>query len=163
MFIPQSEIRAANVQSGLRYAGTALQSVREAKAAKVETAFLCHSHKDRDLAERVQSYLLARGIVVYIDWQDATMPEVPSVQTAERIKQRIREDDFLIFLATENSIASRWCPWEIGYSDGVKGPHSVVILPTSNPRGNFGSEYLQLYRRIGSGFGTQLKFFSVGA
>lgn len=38
--------------------------------------------------------------------------------TPATIKQKIRDLTSFLFLATPNSIASRWCPWEIGYADG---------------------------------------------
>lgn len=48
------------------------------------------------------------------------MPERPNKETAQRIQGKIREIDYFLFLATENSGASRWCPWEIGYADSQK-------------------------------------------
>ncbi len=77
------------------------------------------------------------------------MPEKPSRDTAAIIKRRIKQHDWFIYLATANSSKSRWCPWEIGYADGVKDIKQIVIFPTMDEYGNYGSEYLNLYRRIG--------------
>ena len=76
------------------------------------------------------------------------MPDTPSRETASRIKYRIVEFYFFLFLATANSISSRWCPWEIGYADGKKQIDRILILPTTDGSKTHGSEYLQLYRRI---------------
>jgi hypothetical protein len=120
-----------------------------ARSQGVRTAFLSHSHKDKDAAKGLQVILAEQGFVVYIDWEDPYMPDTPDRRTAERIQQRIRETDFLLFLATDNSTESRWCPWEIGFADGVKPTNSIIIIPTRNSSGHWsGNEYLQLYRSI---------------
>ena len=90
-----------------------------AKASRKQTAFLSHSHKNADLAKGVQAFLQAEGWDVYIDWEDSGMPESPNRETAERIQAKIRDLNWFLFLATKNSTESRWCPWEIGYADGV--------------------------------------------
>ncbi len=153
--IDQSTIRA--------YAGTASirkseQIVEEAIKSRQQTAFLSHSHKDAELAKALQGFFHAKGWKVYIDWQDTSMPSKPNRETADKIKQKIIRLDWFLYLATENSAASRWCPWEIGYADGVKDIDKVVIVPTRDSRGNnFGNEYLDLYRHIdtaeGGGYG----------
>lgn len=77
------------------------------------------------------------------------MPDKPDRRTAERIQQRIAELDWFFFLATENSMRSRWCPWEIGYADGKKPLDSILILQTKDSLGHYyGNEYLQLYRSL---------------
>ncbi len=114
-----------------------------------QTAFLSHSHADADLAKRVQDFLRTKGWDIYIDWQDATMPSKPNRHTARRIQDRITELSWFLCLATANSAASRWCPWEIGFADARKGVDQVVILPARDDAGrNYGNEYLDLYRRI---------------
>lgn len=118
------------------------EQVKLARARDGQTAFLCHSHKDVNLAKCVQAFLNYQGWEVYIDWDDASMPDVPNRGTAEIIQEKIRDLMWFLFLATENSMASRWCPWEIGYADGSKKYDSILILPTSNGTTTHGNEYL---------------------
>lgn len=114
-----------------------------------KTGFLCHSHKDRELALGLQQWLKEQGMDLYIDWQDASMPEPPDATTAARIRTVIRDADVVLFLATSDSMASRWCPWELGFSDGVKRNEQIAVIATRDASGNYyGNEYLQLYRRI---------------
>jgi hypothetical protein len=123
--------------------------VEEARRAGKQTAFLSHSHKDADLAKGLQGFLQAQGWSVYIDWEDASMPSKPNRKTAQNIKDRIKRLDWFLFLATANSASSRWCPWEIGYADGVKHIDKIVIVPTRDSLGyNHGNEYLDLYRHV---------------
>lgn len=134
------------------------QVVNEALREGRQTAFLSHSHKDAELAKGLQGFLQAQGWIVYIDWEDTSMPSTPNRETAKKIKDRIRALDWFIYLATANSADSRWCPWEIGYADGVKDIERIVIVPTRDSIGrNYGSEYLDLYRHVstaeGGGFG----------
>lgn len=66
-----------------------------------------------------------------------------------KIKERIKQANLFLFLATKDSTASRWCPWEIGYADGVKSLSDIFIVPTRDDDGTSrGNEYLQLYKKI---------------
>lgn len=130
-----------------------LGRIRETLAASAAqgkpTAFLCHSHKDQELAIGLQLLLREAGLDLYIDWQDATMPDKPSRETAARLRQRILRSAWFLFLATANSTSSRWCPWELGYADGTKNLDSILVVPTRDSSGLcYGNEYLALYRRI---------------
>lgn len=128
------------------------KSLSEARIKKQQTAFLCHSHLDQELAIGLQVLMAEDGWNIYIDWQDNAMPEKPSKETAKRIKNKITETQWFIFLATRNSVNSKWCPWEIGYADSKKAENSILIVPTSDQSGQwYGNEYLQLYRRIDVG------------
>jgi hypothetical protein len=102
-------------QSQLRNASPAGRSyATQGKAQGQRVAFLCHSHKDEALALGLQAVLRDRGFHLYIDWQDAEMPPTPNAETAARIRTRIRQCQLFLFLATQNSMNSRWCPWELG-------------------------------------------------
>jgi len=146
MAFSQQKLRAAANRS---YKISVAKSLNEAKINKKQTAFLCHSHKDRVLAQGLQTLLKEDGWDVYIDWQDNEMPSDPNKETATQIKSRILETDWFLFLATSNSTASRWCPWEIGYADAVKSLDNILIIPTSDDNGkHYGNEYLQLYKKV---------------
>lgn len=124
-------------------------SLTEAKGHGIPTAFLSHSHKDAKLALGLSNHLHSKGWDIYIDWRDTAMPDPPNRETAARIRGKIVEMNYFLFLATENSMTSRWCPWELGYADGKKDNKNILIVPTSSQSGRtFGSEYLELYRRI---------------
>jgi hypothetical protein len=131
-----------------RAAGPAIRSLREARSQSAKTAFLCHSHHDTDLARGLVTLLTEAGWRIYIDWADAEMPETPDRETAERIQQKIVELDFFLFLATANSMASRWCPWEIGYADGKKAVDRILLVRTTDGGRTHGNEYLQIYRHL---------------
>ncbi len=138
--------RIQNFSAGGR---TALANESVARALGYKTIFLSHSHKDRDYALGLKSIIESQGGSLYIDWLDEEMPTVTSKETAERLRVKIVQCYLFMFLATPNSMASRWCPWEIGYADGKKGPDNIVIVPTKDNAGTYyGSEYLQLYRRL---------------
>ncbi|WP_180055388.1 toll/interleukin-1 receptor domain-containing protein [Acinetobacter sp. YH12142] len=113
------------------------------------TAFLCHSHTDAQYIKGFIQLLKDENINVYVDWLDNSMPDSPNRETAVKIQQKIQEADYFFFLATPNSVKSRWCPWEIGYADGVKKYESIFVIPTQDRNGYYyGNEYLELYQRI---------------
>jgi hypothetical protein len=136
-------------QADLRNAAARVNVQRSAAGgAGRATAFLCHSHRDRALALGLQELLREQGLDLYIDWQDAEMPDQPNSETADRLRRQIVDRTWFIFLATANSMASRWCPWELGYADGRKPPERIAIVPTRDGSTTHGNEYLQLYPRI---------------
>jgi len=144
MAIKTDALRAA----ANRKTTVAVESLNEARTLGAKTAFLCHSHHDSELANGLVQLLSEAGWRVYIDWQDAQMPESPNQETAQRIKQKIVDLEYFLFLATPKSMASRWCPWEVGYADGKKHLDRILIVPTVDGAHTHGSEYLHLYRRV---------------
>ena len=153
MPIPEHMLRAA---AGRR--ANLSRSIAEAKRTK-PSAFLSHSHADRELAVGLQVLLIEHGWDVYLDWQDGAMPAKPTKVTASRIKQKIAENDWFIFFATTRSQASRWCPWEIGFADRAKGTGKILLVQTTT---SAGSEYLQLYRSIAQTTDNDLAVFDPG-
>jgi hypothetical protein len=145
-----------------RATGPAVRSLSEARSLGAKTAFLCHSHRDADLARGFVTLLTQTGWQVYIDWKDTEMPATPDRETAERIQQKILELQYFLFLATANSMASRWCPWEIGYADGKKPIERIVIVPTVEAGRTHGNEYLQLYQNLDFSKSGQLAVWQPG-
>lgn len=147
MPIPIETLRSA----APRYRATMAKSLLEASTQGLQTVFLCHSHRDEALVKGLMALFQESDWNVYVDWADTSMPETPSRQTAARIKRKIVDCDFFLLLATDNSMTSRWCPWEIGYADGKKQIESILLLPTTDGLKTFGNEYLELYRHIDMG------------
>lgn len=114
----------------------------------VKTIFLSHSHNDRKLVDGLLGMLNEQGVFVYVDWQDADMPRITSAETAKKIKEKIKEFDLFLLLATENSLNSRWVPWELGIADSQKQTTSIAILPTSSNTTLYGNEYVKIYNRV---------------
>lgn len=106
--------------------------------------FISHSFKDKDLVVGLYYMFDRAGYNVYIDWIDDASLNRENVtdQTAAIIRQRIRQSKGLSYIATANITSSKWCPWELGVSDGMHG--RACILPVLY--GTFkGQEYLGLY------------------
>lgn len=147
MAIEQKTLRNKSYNYNQRLDEAKYTSLGRAK----RSAFLCHSHSHRDeaLVKGLIVVFREAGVDLYVDWLDQSMPETPNKQTALNIQKRIRHADLFIFLATENSKKSRWCPWEIGFADGVE--KNVYIVPTSDGYHTYGNEYLELYAKIDAG------------
>lgn len=111
--------------------------------------FLSHKHDELEHLEGAISFLKSLGISVYVDWLDEGMPKTTSGVTAAKIKEKIKENDKFILLATEAAINSKWCNWELGLGDAAKYIDSIALLPVVKDYGQFsGSEYLQIYPSI---------------
>ena len=140
----------------------AARTLSEAKTRGLKTVFLCHSHKDETLVRGLINLMDEAGWCVYVDWADSSMPETPTRETASKIQNRIVDMNYFLFLATSNSMSSRWCPWEIGYADGKKPIDKILVVPTAEGSKTHGSEYLQLYRRVDVSYLNELKVFQPG-
>ncbi len=150
--------QAALRQAASQSAGRVVESFSEATSLGLQTAFLCHSHRDQCLALGLRNLLLTHGWKLYIDWLDHELPDQPNKNTAAKIKGRISSHKWFLFLATANSVTSRWCPWEIGYADAIKDNNSILLIRTEDDNGRwYGNEYLQLYRQISEARSTDGK------
>lgn len=121
----------------------------ESMASARLSIFLSHSHDDRKRVEGLITDLASRGVDLYVDWNDSSMPRITNRETADKIKQKIAELDLFVVLATNAALASKWVSWEIGIADKTKGEARVLLVPVIPKLGDWtGNEYLQLYRTI---------------
>lgn len=106
--------------------------------------FISHSFKDKNLVIGLNYLFKSAGYKVYIDWIDDSGLDRTNVtvKTAQLIKKRIKSSKGMAYISTANSTSSKWCPWELGVSDGMKG--KVCVLPVMNSSYK-GQEYLSLY------------------
>ncbi len=112
----------------------------------ITSIFLSHSHVDADIIFPIVVFLHGYGIDVYVDWMDKTLDEVPNAETACKLKQKIKENSKFIFLATNDSLSSKWCNWEIGYGDSFKYIDNIAIFPLLRYNEMWkGQEYLEIY------------------
>ena len=120
----------------------------ESKTYKTKI-FLSHKHSQSDELNGAISFLKKQGVDVYVDWLDEGMPKTTSGVTAVRIKEKIKENDKFIFLASEDAINSKWCNWELGLGDAAKYLDNIALLPVQKDNSSFsGAEYLQIYPYI---------------
>lgn len=111
--------------------------------------FLSHSHKDKELVLHVAEFLGRWADEIYVDWNDSSMPQVTSPETAARLKVKISKTAKFILLATDNALESKWVPWELGVADLSNGMGNVAILPVTDPPHKWtGNEYIGIYSRI---------------
>lgn len=133
------------------------------------SVFLSHKHTDKELMLQIKTMLEHIGINVYIDWLDETMTSITSGKTAEKLKEKIKQYDKFILVATNDAIDSKWCNWELGLGDAAKfDARKIAIMPVRREETYWnGSEYLQIYPTIeyedGSSYFTNGRFISEGA
>lgn len=124
------------------------------------TVFVSHSHDDLNDLKGILGFLEQNyDVNVYIDSQDPTMPKTTSEQTALNLKQRIKQCDKFILLATNKAIASEWCNWELGYGDAQKFKEHIALF-LLKPKGvndsdYKGTEYMKIYPYITYFNGTE--------
>ncbi len=94
--------------------------------------FLSYSSKDREHVAGVLRFFEEFDAAVYVDIEDHTLPEVPSVQTAATLCDKIELSRRLVVLVTRATERSLWVPWELGVAHGKKGVSPVALLPLSS-------------------------------
>ncbi|WP_379090725.1 TIR domain-containing protein [Pedobacter sp. UC225_65] len=128
-----------------------LEGLKSEKRSRIQgpqssSIFLCHSHLDKTIVNKMLLLFNKLNVDLYIDWMDDSMPELTDRTTASIIKEKIDSSSKFIFLATYNALRSKWCNWELGLAYSSKGEKDFAILPIESKNGNWsGNEYLQLY------------------
>ncbi|WP_407498466.1 toll/interleukin-1 receptor domain-containing protein [Elizabethkingia anophelis] len=147
-----TKVKSQNLTESTKIFSDANIKQRRNKYSSEISIFLSHKHDEKDIIEQAIILLNKLGVDVYVDWQDNNMPSFTSGYTATRIKEKIRQNDKFILLATEAAINSKWCNWELGYGDSYKYHKNIAIMPiTDKEDSNFsGNEYLQIYPIITS-------------
>lgn len=128
--------------------------------ASETTVFISHKHDELDDLKGLLGFLQKKyGVKVYIDSQDTAMPKVTSMVTASRIKERIKQCNKFIFMATNGAIESKWCNWELGYGDALKYKNNIALFSMkpqdSNDSSYKGHEYMNIYPHISYFDGTE--------
>lgn len=112
--------------------------------------FLSHSIKDSEVSLGVKVVLEQQGLSVYVDWIEDPQLDREDVtpQTADRLRTRMKQSKSLIYAHSNNSPASKWMPWELGYFDGMEGPVAIFPIAQTVDETFKGQEFLGLYPYI---------------
>ncbi len=124
---------------------------RASQRSPAGATFLSHSTQDAELLPGVIRLLEGHGAQVYVDKKDDSLPPYTSRETATTLKRRIVECRKFVLFATKTSKDSRWMPWELGISDGVKPSGCITVLPSIDTAWDTSwseREYLGVYDRI---------------
>ena len=111
--------------------------------------FLSHSFLDKKLIFTLVDLFNEAGYSVYVDWIEDPQLDRSNVNraTAQTLIDKMNYSKGLAYIATSNSVISKWCPWELGYFDGKKNSR-CCILPIMDSHTFHGQEYLGLYPYI---------------
>lgn len=119
-------------------------------ALKCDT-FLAHSSNDIDLIKNIIRYFQKLGAKPYIDKDDMELPINTSPKTASTLIFSIEACNRFVVVVTDNSINSKWVPWELGVANSKKEYKDIAILPISSAKVNGDwkdNEYLGIYQQI---------------
>lgn len=127
------------------------QILNAAASRQAKNTFLSHSSKDNDLVPGAVLILENHGGRVYVDLGDERLPETPSIETAQILRETVHQMRRFVLLVSPNSKGSNWIPWELGLADGQKGVGAVALFPVVQSFLETSwteQEYLGLYSRI---------------
>lgn len=140
---------AKSVTASFESYSSKLESIVESQNYRWQfDVFLSHSIRDVELVLGVANILEKMGQRVYIDWVVDKQLSRDSVtkETAETLRDRMKQSSKLLYLATDNASSSKWMPWELGYFDGLKSGKVAILPLVDYSFSSFkGQEYLGLY------------------
>ena len=77
--------------------------------------FISHQKRDSDIARKIADYFITSGIDVYFDEYDEKIDRNNPQSVVNAIKRGIQNSTHMLCLLSQNSIESKWIPWEVGY------------------------------------------------
>lgn len=147
-YLTQTDVRSALLGAGEAVAVQRLRSTAKSSLSERFDIFLSHSFDDAPTIAGIKSILERQGLKVYVDWIDDRQLDRSRISraTADRLRQRMRMSRSLVFATSESSPKSKWMPWELGFFDGYRPGHIVILPLVSHREATFeGQEYLSLY------------------
>ncbi len=110
------------------------ESVGNTKLSKYDI-FISYSSNDKKYAILTKNLLEKMNVTadkkytVYIDLEDTALdPTAVSEDTAKRLESAIDKSAAIIYIHSEKSNISKWCPWELGIAQGKKKPIAILEL-----------------------------------
>lgn len=112
--------------------------------------FLSHRFIDKDIINTLYNHLTSMGLRVYVDWIVDPNLDRSNVtrESAELIRNRMRNSSSLIYAISANAEMSRWMPWELGYVDGHTQKCVIMPIAKYSFQDYTKMEYLKLYPYI---------------
>lgn len=103
--------------------------------------FISHQKKDSSDAKKIADYLMAAGLDVYFDEYDQNIDRSNPYSIVNAIKVGLKRSTHLLCIISQNSLESKWVPWEIGYAYDNKVLVGLTLRDLSK---SFLPEYLQV-------------------
>jgi hypothetical protein len=146
----ESDLRARAGKSTLYKSAASVLNEKVESSASVSQfdIFLSHSFSDQILILGIWLTLEDMGYRVYVDWiYDRHLGRHNvTKETAELLRERMRNSKCLFYATTENSSSSKWMPWELGYKDGHSGKCAILPISQHQSTNTYrGQEYLGIY------------------
>lgn len=127
--------------------------INESKSYSTFDIFLSHCFLDKDVVKGLFLDLTSQGFKVYVDWIIDPHLDRSNVtkESAEHIRNRMKNSRSLLLAISANATTSKWMPWELGFIDGNTNKCAVIPVYENNynlPSTYSGFEYLKLYPYI---------------
>ncbi|OUO77839.1 toll/interleukin-1 receptor domain-containing protein [Bacteroides sp. An269] len=103
--------------------------------------FISHQKKDSSDAKKIADYLMVAELDVYFDEYDQNIDRSNPYSVVNAIKVGLKRSTHLLCIISQNSLESKWVPWEIGYAYDNK---ILVGLTLRDLSKSFLPEYLQV-------------------
>lgn len=149
----ESYLRARAASETSIYESTSSVLTRKVTASAGTTEFdifLSHSFDDQALILGIWLELEDMGYKVYVDWiHDRSLSrDKVTKETAQILRHRMQSSKSLFFATSNNSTASKWMPWELGYKDGHNRKSAILPISQNDTQSYSGQEYLGIYPYI---------------
>lgn len=87
----------------------------------VKCVFISHQKSDTEYCKKIADYLINAGIDVYFDEYDRDLKFYRQTNNptgvVESIKKGVKMSSHMLCVISNNTLYSKWVPWEIGYGN----------------------------------------------
>lgn len=99
---------------------------------KIPCVFISYQREDEKYAQKVSEFIMSKGINVYFDLNDTSLKfynqKNKPKEVTNSIKKAITDSDYMIVVASPNTMNSVWVPFEIGYAYDSMVEDKMVCL-----------------------------------
>lgn len=109
--------------------------------------FISHSSLDKELTNHLCDLFIQNGFKAYLDYEDTELnSQNVTKRTGEQLRSKLKRCKTLAYVATSNIATSKWCPWELGFYDGLSNGRCCILPIVKGNQTTFrGREYLGSY------------------
>jgi len=85
----------------------------------IKCVFISHQKNDASICRKIADYLINAGVDVYFDEYDENLKFYMQTNNpqyvVDSIKKGINKSSHMLCVFSQNTLNSKWVPWEIGY------------------------------------------------
>lgn len=142
-------------RSELRRFETSTERILEARRRRTHQrsdangrVILTAAEQDRALQRPALHFLVSQAASLYVDVRESGDPDREPEGYDLWLRTCLAHGRSLVLVATQEGLASKWVPWQLGLAEGFLGRENVAVLPVDDYVPFRGSALVEIYPTI---------------